>query len=76
MSSPEGLLERYKQNDRPLLRHSHSQHMKRELMKQEVEIIREEAVGLLADETTRTTPEEARQRALFCQTMFISRTSF
>lgn len=38
--------------------------MKRELMKQEVEIIREEAVGLLADETTWTSPEEARQRAI------------
>lgn len=43
--------------------------MKRELMKQEVEIIREEAVGLLADETTRTSPVEARQRAIFCQIM-------
>lgn len=52
MSSPEGLLQRYKQIVRPLLRHSHSQHTKGELMKQEVEIIREEAVGLLADETT------------------------
>ena len=41
--------------------------MKRELMKQEVEIIREEAVGLLGDETARTLPEKARRRAIFAK---------